>query len=124
MVSAAKCLDNGLHAMVNEDIDEAYRISDALWEQIKPLLPPGISKNRGGRLRMDDRKAIEAVLYVFRTGCKWSELPRSLGASSTVNRRFQEWRKTGVFQRMWKAGLLTYDELRTMIWHGNPCLEP
>ena len=105
--------------MVDQEMDKSYQISDALWEKIRPLLPPELPGRKSGLSRMDDRKAMEAVLYIFRTNCKWRELPRSLGASSTVNRRFQEWRRTGVFQRMWRDGLLTYDELRAMIWHGK-----
>jgi putative transposase len=111
-------------AMRDKNMEGEYRISDMLWEKIKPLLPPQFPRSKGGRSRMDDRKAMEAVLYIFRTNCKWKELPHSLGASSTVHKRFQEWRRTGVFQRMWKDGLLTYDEMRTMIWHGNPNLKP
>jgi len=42
--------------------------------------------------RMNDRKAMSAIFYVLRTGCQWNALPRSLGASSTVHDRFQEWR--------------------------------
>ena len=34
---------------------------------------------------MDDRKAMSAIFYVLRTGCQWNALPRSLGASSTVD---------------------------------------
>jgi transposase len=55
---------------------------------------------------MDDRKAMSAIFYVLRTGCQWNALPRSLGASSTVHDRFQEWRKDGVFKRM--CGLMVY----------------
>jgi putative transposase len=101
---------------------ETYRIPDQLWEQIEPLLPPEFSK-KGGRPRMDNRKAMEAIFYVFRTGHKWKAIPRSLGAPSTVRRRFQEWREAGVFQRMWRAGLITYDELRAFIWHGRKEIE-
>ena len=107
-----------------ESQNEAYQIPDPLWERIEPLLPPRLPGSRGGRPRMDDRRAMEAILYVFRTDCRWKDIPRSFGASSTVHRRFQEWREAGVFQRMWRAGLLTYDELRTMIWHGKPRMEP
>ena len=32
---------------------------------------------------MDDRKAMNAIFYIARTGCQWKALPRSLGASST-----------------------------------------
>lgn len=101
------------------DRDKGCRISDALWEQVEPLLPPELPKNKGGRPRMDNRKAMEAIFYVSRTGCAWKALPRCMGAKSTVHSRFQEWRRAGVFQRMWKAGLLSYEELETMLWHGK-----
>ena len=100
-------------------MDESYQISDTLWEEIKPLLPPEPAKPRGGRPRTDNRKAMEAILYILHTGCRWDDVPRSLGARSTVYRRFQEWRKTGVYQRMWVAGLLTYEELRALVWYGK-----
>lgn len=106
--------------MANGGKDEPYRISDSLWKQIEPLLPPELPRLRGGRPRMDNRKAMEAILYVFRISYKWSALPHGLGSSSTVRKRFQEWREAGVFQRMWRAGLLTYDELRAMVWYGRP----
>jgi len=99
---------------------ETYRIPDALWEKIEPLLPPELPRPRGGRPRMDNRKAMEAILYILHTGCKWKAIPRSMGAGSTVQRRFQEWRKAGLFQRMWRAGILTYDEMRSLVWYGDP----
>jgi transposase len=58
---------------------------------------------------MDDRQALDAIFYVLRTGCQWKALPRSLGAGSTVHDRFQEWQQAGVFEKLWKAGLLQYD---------------
>lgn len=100
--------------------NELYQISDSLWGQIEPLLPPELPGLNCGRPRMDNRKAMEAILYVFRICHKWSALPRGLGAPSTVRKRFQEWREAGVFQRMWKADLLAYDELRAMVWYGKP----
>jgi putative transposase len=106
--------------MVDKNINGPYRIPDPLWEQIEPLLPPEFPKLRGGRPRMDNRRAMESILYAFRVGCKWNALPRSLGAPSTVRKRFQEWREAGVFQRMWRAGFLTYNELRAMVWYGRP----
>jgi putative transposase len=100
-------------------MNEAYRISDDLWEQIKPLLPPELPRPRGGRPRMDSRKAMEAILYIFRSGCKWKSLPRSLGSPGAVRRRFREWQDAGLFQRLWQAGLLEYDEMREMVWYGK-----
>jgi len=105
--------------MLAEDTDKTYRIPDELWERIEPLLPPEIAGSEGGRLRMDDRKAMEAIFYVFRNGCRWKAIPSSFGAPTTIYSRFQEWREAGVFQRMWREGLLEYDELRAMFWYGR-----
>lgn len=106
-------------AMADVDLNSVLRIPDAVWEQIEPLLPPEFPQPRVGRPRMDDRKAMEAILYVFRTGCKWKAIPRSLGTGSSVYQRFQEWRKAGVFQRMWVAGFLSYDEMRALVWYDK-----
>jgi putative transposase len=100
-------------------LGETYPIPDALWAQIKPLLPKELPKSRGGRPRIDQRKAMEAILYIFRRGCKWASLPRSMGSAKAVRRRLREWQKAGVFQRMWQAGLLEYDEMREMVWYGK-----
>ena len=59
---------------------------------------------------------MSAIFYVLRTGCQWNALPRSLGASSTVHDRFQEWRKAGVFKRMWIDGLAMYDNKTGIDW--------
>ncbi len=105
--------------MTCKDINGSHLISDALWKQIEPLLPPQVPKSTGGRPRMDNRKAMEAILYVLHKEFRWKELPRSMGAVTTVRRRFLEWRKAGVFQRMWRSGLLTYDELRASFWYAR-----
>jgi len=93
-------------------VDCLYEIPDILWYRIVPLLPtiPHKKKKKVGRPRMNDRQAMSAIFYILRTGCQWNALPRSLGALSTVHDRFQEWRKAGVFKRMWIDGLLEYDK--------------
>lgn len=99
-------------------IDERYQVPEELWERIRVLLPPPPkkkNKDRPGRPRMDDRKAMNAIFYVLRTGCQWNALPRSLGASSTVHDRFQEWRKAGVFEKIWREGLLEYDSKKGIV---------
>lgn len=106
------------------NVESAYEIPDVLWDKIVPLLPPPKrkkkkkKKKKAGRLRMNDRKAMSAIFYVLRTGCQWNALPRSLGASSTVHDRFQEWRrKAGVlFKRMWIDGLSLYDKKTGIDW--------
>ena len=97
-------------------VESAYEISDVLWDRITPLLPLRKKKKKAGRPRMDDRRAMSAIFYVLRTGCQWNALPRSLGASSTVHDRFQEWRKADVFKRMWIDGLSVYDKKTGIDW--------
>jgi Putative transposase of IS4/5 family (DUF4096) len=45
-----------------------WKVSDEFWEKVEPLIPPAPSRARGGRRRMDDRKAFSAMIYVLRTG--------------------------------------------------------
>lgn len=113
--------DRQKQEVVDDDlgIDESYRIPDQLWDRIKVLVPPPPpkkNKDRPGRPRMDDRKAMTAIFYVARTGCQWKALPKSLGAPSTVHDRFQEWRDAEVFQNAWKEGLLEYEALKGINW--------
>lgn len=98
-------------------VDEKFEIPDELWERIKSLIPPERSdQKKSGRPRMDDRQALTAIFYVLRTGCHWNALPRTLGASSTVHGRFQEWRAAGFFDRLWQAGLKEYDDQIGINW--------
>lgn len=91
--------------MSENGIDSSYEIPSEIWTRIVPLLPQTKrNKKKTGRPRMDNKKAITAILYLCLTytGCQWKALPRTLGASSTVHDRFQEWRRDdGVFRRMW-----------------------
>jgi transposase len=97
--------------------DEAFgvgsddQIPDARWVQMMRVFPPPKARQKDGRPRMDDRQAMPAMLSVLRTGCPWKVPPRRLGAARTVHDRFQEWRQAQVFERLWPAGLRTYDTL-------------
>jgi putative transposase len=107
-------------------IDERYQIPEELWGRIEPLLPPPPKRkneDRPGRPRMDNRKAMNGIFYVLRTGIQWKALPRSLGAASTVHDRFQEWGEAGLFETLWKEGLLEYDEKRGSSGSGRPWTE-
>ena len=102
--------------MIDEVVAVAWRIPDELWKRIEPLLPPEKPKPKGGRPRMPNRQAMDGIFYVLRTGCQWKALPRGLGATSTVHDRFQEWQVAGVFEKIWQAGVVAFDELEGIEW--------
>jgi transposase len=98
---------------------ESYHISDELWAQMQPLLPEHVNTHRfgGGRPRADDRKCMNAIFFVLRTGCQWNALDATgICPSSTAHDRFQEWVKAGLFLQLWEAGLLEYDQSQGLDW--------
>jgi transposase len=98
---------------------DRWRVSDELWAKIQPLLPdhPNTHRFGGGRPRKPDRLCADAIFFRLRTGCQWKALDATgICPGSTAHDRFQEWVAAGVFLRLWKAGLLKYDELRGIDW--------
>jgi tetratricopeptide (TPR) repeat protein/transcriptional regulator with XRE-family HTH domain len=73
----------------------ATSVTDAHWAQIQELLRP--SRPGPGRPRADDRRTLEAILYVQRTGSRWAELPRQFGDDATAHRRWRRWQKDGTW---------------------------
>jgi transposase len=70
-----------------------YEISDADWDRIKPLLPGQVGQHGG--IAEDNRRFINAVLWIARTGAAWEDLPERLGKGNSQWRRFDRWAKAG-----------------------------
>ena len=104
--------------MEAKEVRRPWQLSDELWEKIAPLIPPGKPHPLGcHNSRVPDRRAMEAILFVLRTGCQWNALNATeICSSSSAHRRFQEWIAAGVFLEMWKQGLHEYDELKGIDW--------
>ncbi len=73
------------------------RVTDAQWAAVEALLPPAAAT---GRRRADERRTLEAILYVQRTGRAWADLPPALGDDATAHRRLAEWRASGLWARI------------------------
>lgn len=73
-----------------------YELTDREWSIIEPLLP---NKPRGVP-RVDDRRVLNGILWRFRTGSPWAEVPERYGPSTTCYNRFVRWRKAGVWDRL------------------------
>ncbi|HXA37591.1 MAG TPA: IS5 family transposase [Phenylobacterium sp.] len=76
-----------------------YDLSEVEWRLIEPLLP---NKPRGVA-RVDDRRVINGIFYVLRTGSPWRDLPSRYGPHTTVYNRYNRWAKAGVWLRIFEA---------------------
>lgn len=98
--------------------DDGWRIPDGLWERIEPLLPERPVHPLGcHNPRVPDRDAMNAILLVLRTGMQWNALDATgMCSSSSAHRRFSEWTKAGLFERLWGQELAAYDAEHGIEW--------
>ena len=82
-----------------------YELTDHEWSIILPLLP---NKPRGVP-RVDDQRVLNGILWRFRTGSPWAEVPERYGPPTTCYNRFVRWRKAGVWDRLLEAVSEAYD---------------
>ena len=77
-----------------------FRLRDDQWERIKDLLPG--REGSVGVTAADNRLFVEAVLYRYRTGMPWRDLPERFGNGIKVHLRFSRWAKSGVWERVFR----------------------
>lgn len=79
---------------------ERHGLRDDPWERIKDLLPG--REGTVGVTARNNRLFVEAVLYRYRAGVSWRDLPARFGPWKVVHTRFSRWAKTGVWERIFK----------------------
>ena len=77
-----------------------YGLRDDQWERIKGFLP-GRQGHVGGTAA-DNRLFIEAVLYRYRAGIPWRDLPSRFGDWKVVHKRLRRWCESGVLERIFR----------------------
>ena len=82
-----------------------YELSDFEWTAIEPHLP---NKPRGVP-RVDDRRVLNGVFWVLRSGAPWADVPARYDPPTTIYNRFNRWRKAGVWDRLMDAITKAYD---------------
>jgi transposase len=75
-----------------------HDISDTIWDKLEPHLS-GRRGNWGG-IAQDNRRFINAVLWILRSGAPWRDLPESFGGWSNTHRRFTRWRDAGRWEAL------------------------
>jgi transposase len=72
-----------------------FDLSDDEWALLEPLMPQSRKS-----ARIDDRKIMNAIFYVLRTGMPWRDLPERYGPYTTAYNRFNRWSGRGVWKRI------------------------
>lgn len=90
-----------------------HELSNEQWAVLEKLLP---KPKRMGRPRADDRKTLNGILFVLKTGCAWADMPRSYGSYVTCWRRLQQWTADGTWERIWQALLKQLDGAGKIAW--------
>jgi len=80
---------------------QMMHLTDEAWEAVQPILAEYDPPRRLGRKRIDQRQALDAIVYRLRSGCRWNHLPKEYPDDSSVHRTFQRWVGLGIFDRIW-----------------------
>ena len=75
-----------------------HDINDNVWALLKPHLPG--QRGQWGGIARDNRRFINAVFWVLRTGAPWRDLPPDYGKWGSVHQRFIRWRRKGVWEKL------------------------
>jgi transposase len=82
-----------------------YELNEKQWDRIADLLPG--RTETVGRTAVDNRLFVNSVLWVLRSGARWSDLPERYGKYKSVHKRFARWAISGVWGHVFRT--LTQD---------------
>jgi transposase len=78
-----------------------YELNERQWSRIQDLLPG--RKESVGRTAVDNRVFVNGVLWVLRSGARWSDLLERYGKYKTVHKRFARWAVSGVWDHVFRT---------------------
>ena len=76
-----------------------FDLSDEEWAVIEPHFP----KQGRGPQRQDDRRVLNGIFYILRTGAPWRDLPERYGPRTTVYNRYSRWGQRGIWKGIFDA---------------------
>lgn len=89
-----------------------HELSDAEWDLVRPLL----SRASTGRPGRDDRTVLNGIVWKFRTGVPWRDVPERYGSWAALHTRFRRWAGDGTFDRMLRAAQAGADAAGAVDW--------
>ncbi len=95
-------------------VEREALLSDDQWALIEPLLPPQCSGK--GRPMRDHRQVVEGVIYRYRCGLAWRDLPSSFGPWQTVWKRHRRFSEDGTWDKIHQALLARADHAGQVEW--------
>src|SRR2546430_8528983 len=100
-----------------EPLPTIWNCPDELWDNIVvPTLHELDPEPHTGRPRIDQRKALDGIIFQMRSGCQWNHLPKEFGDDASIHRTFQRWIERGVLERIWAKLVEDCDELGAVDW--------
>ena len=105
------------HKRAVEPLPTIWTVPDPLWNDfVLPILHELDPEPHTGRPRIDQRNALDGIIYQMRSGCQWNQLPRHFGDDASIHRTFQRWIARGVLERIWARLIEACDELGAVEW--------
>ncbi len=89
-------------------------LSDQVWARIEPLLPSSVG--RRGRPFRDSRQVVEGIVYRYRAGIAWRDLPEQFGPWQTVWKRHHRFAVDGTWEKVLARVLTDADAAGELDW--------
>ena len=77
---------------------QRYEITDSQWAVIKDIFPG--KQGDPGRTAEDNRRFVNGVLWILRSGARWGDLPERYGKYKSVHKRFTRWAALGIWEQI------------------------
>jgi transposase len=102
---------------VPKSLATIWRCPDDLWDRfIEPTIRRLDPPKHAGRKRIDQRRALDGMIYQLRPGCQCNSLPREFGSDRSIHRTLQRWIECGVFDEVIALLIDHCDELDDVEW--------
>lgn len=93
----------------------AMLLTDEQWEQIEQL--PGVGRAHPvGRKPTEDRRVLEAILWVMRHQARWQDLPMNYPSPRTCQRRLKRWQESEIWRELWRRYVRSLDDEALYEW--------